>query len=105
MRLLFAVVVLFLLFVPAVSIQGAGDKGQRQNETLEDKETVLMENPASAGSLLEQRLTENVRVTDGLLFVKDVDALDLFILPANTQWTIECGLAGFSITFGNLVTG
>jgi len=82
-----------------------GNKAQKPNETLEQKETALMENPASAGSLLEQRLTENVRVTDGLSFVKDVDALDLFILPANTPWTIECAFVGFSITFGNSVTG
>ena len=47
---------------------------------------MLMANPASAGSLLEQRLTEDVRVTDGLLSVKDPDELDLFILPANAPW-------------------
>ena len=82
-----------------------GKKTQKTNETLEQKENAQMENPASAGSLLEQRLSENVRVADGLLFVKDVDALDLFILPANTPWTIECGFVGFSITFGNSVTG
>ena len=48
-----------------------------------------MANPASAGSLLEQRLTEDVRVTDGLLSVKDPDELDLFILPANAPWDIS----------------
>ena len=82
------------------------DSAQTPNKMVEEveKETVLMADPERAGSELEQRLMAKVSSVDGLLFVNN-NGFQLFVLPANAPWVIDCGLVGISITFGNSVSG
>lgn len=82
------------------------DPAQTPNKMVEEveKETVLMADPERAGSELEQRLMAKVSSVDGLLFVNN-NGFQLFVLPANAPWVIDCGLVGISITFGNSVSG
>ena len=65
----------------------------------------LLADPAHAGPEIERRLRAQLKVTDGLLIVRNpASGFATYILPANSSWVVSCGLSGITIDFGNAVS-
>src|SRR5258708_8646908 len=65
------------------------------------EEERLVHDPLRAAPILTQRLRDAVQMRDGVLMV-DSDS-DLYLLPMNSPWVVNCGVLGISAIFGNSV--
>ena len=95
-------------FVCAVAI-AACNREQAQPKpspaTLKTINVALSKSPAQAEQDLESRLAQALQVRDGIVILRDpvLGGMHASIFPANTTWTIDCGI-NFSIAFGNAVS-
>jgi hypothetical protein len=85
------------------------DKPSKPSSEIQDRmraDADLMLDLERAGKELERRLSEAVRVQDGVVIVHDpvIGKYFLEVLSPNTQWILTCG-AGISIVFGSSVSG
>lgn len=96
---------LALIVYVLLSACNENDPAKKPHEAAEliKSETALMADPERGGAELEQRLTDKVSVDGGLLLVHVTGGF-LYVLPATTQWTLQC-FAGMSIVFGNSIAG
>ena len=65
------------------------------------EEERLVHDPLRAAPILTQRLRDAVQMRDGVLMV-DSDS-DLYLLPMNSPWVVNCGFLGIRAIFGNSV--
>src|SRR5262245_1604044 len=88
--------------------QGDQTKSSKPDTTLQ-LPAPLPTDPMLAAQELEKRLDESVKVSDGLVFVRDpvvgsASLSFLSVLPATTPWVLSCGI-GVSVVFGSAVSG
>ena len=61
-----------------------------------------------AGAVLVSRLTESLTRSGNLLVVQDkgfVGTIDsTYVMPSAAAWTVECGIVGVDVTFGNTIS-
>jgi hypothetical protein len=100
---------------------GPTDEQRRETQRAEKvradlaAEEQLLSDPSRATSELIRRLRASVKMREGLLTVDPfatsgppdwtpVDVGELFVLPRNSPWLIDCG-AGITVVFGSSVSG
>lgn len=80
----------------------------------DEAEHKLMIDPSRGIPELKRRLRESLKFQDGLVLVNSpfglgtlagtADALDRYILPASTPWSLSCGM-GMTVSFGPAISG
>jgi hypothetical protein len=95
------------IFLICLSLQACGESPQTENKAKAamDADAELLQDLRRAGPELERRLLERVSVQDGLFLIHEPVLSDLYVLPANSAWTLSCGLGGLSVVFGNSFRG
>jgi hypothetical protein len=97
------------LFATAIlSLVGCDQSTTPQNEgqsPAQSAEQQLPADPAAAALEVAGRLRKSVWLNNGWVEVKDPDLPTMYLVSPNTSWTIDCGVLGISVTFGESVSG
>jgi hypothetical protein len=81
-------------------LQACSDANSGKSAATIEEERLVHE-PLRAAPILTQRLRDAVQMRDGVLMV-DSDS-DLYLLPLNSPWVVNCGFLGIRAIFGNSV--
>jgi hypothetical protein len=93
---------LSILCICVLLLPGCSDSGKTSEPAIARvEEERLLHDPLRATPVLIQRLRDAVQMRDGVLMV-DSDS-DLYVLPLNSPWTVNCGFLGIRAIFGNSI--
>src|SRR5258707_12705408 len=93
---------LSILCTCVLLLPGCNDSGKTSEAAIARiEEERLVHDPLRAAPILTQRLRDAVQMRDGVLMV-DSDS-DLYLLPMNSPWVVNCGFLGIRAIFGNSV--
>ncbi len=93
---------LSILCTCVLLLPGCSDSGKTSESAIARiEEERLLHEPLRATPVLIQRLRDAVQMRDGVLMV-DSDS-DLYVLPLNSPWIVNCGFLGIRAIFGNSV--
>lgn len=95
-----------LLF--CLMLGACGEAPKKNNMQLQkEADGPLLQDIERAGVELERRLSERVRLRDGIVLVQEPPPLGnyySYVLSQNAPWVVTCGIGGLSVVLGNSVS-
>jgi hypothetical protein len=52
-----------------------------------------------------QQIHSDIKVSDGFLTIEGTILPSVTVLPANSGWSVSCGMSGMSVVFGGAISG
>jgi hypothetical protein len=95
-----------------LALMGCGQSEQPQAkrpQTAAEKESTakyqMLTDANRSNDSYVQQLHSGMKVSDGLLTIEGAILPGVTILPANSGWSVSCGINGLSVVFGGGVSG